>query len=440
MNTGIKDLDLLNFIRTYLSTIRRFSSLLPEERKNLLPEFWCYPYKILATICKDGIVIRFKRKISKKLDSIHINSKRSLNDINPKFTGSQVLIPLDGISGIVVEDLAIATESCMPFLESGGTLLKIPDHFGLFRVASGGDIMLNNVGLFYVDRRGVPKQFTFRGTWVIANDSPSLFTTESAQKRGLMDFLQRLVKTGPIMGKKKGRYTEFDIASEIETVEKEYLTLINSDGIDEAEIQKFLEQHKFILSPLYLDISSKTIDIKPQMELPEIPRKVDFILMQEPNLIECKVACTAIEIKKPSHKLFLKNGEMSRPLREGIGQINAILKFVDSNLTEAKKYLPISGKSDLKGIVLIGRKKELSAEDIKSREKFNETNDSIKIVLYDDLLGNIDCVSRVIGKKLRQPAVVVGQAGTEDEDFTGKTGKVIQEAIDFLSKRIEKGE
>lgn len=440
MNMGIKDLVLSNFIQKYLLTIRRFSSLLPKERRNLLPEFWHYPYKILVTTCEDGIAIEFKRKISKKQDSIRIRHNRFLNDINTKFTGLQVLLPADGKSGIVVENLAITTESCFRFLNPGGTLWKIPDHFGLFRVASGGDIMLNNVGLFYIDRSGFPKQFTFRGMWIIANDSPSLFTAESAQKRGLMDFLRRLVQTGAIIGRKKKRYTEFDIASEIKTVKREYLTLMNSEGIDEAEVQKFLEEHKFILSPLYLDISSKTIKVKPQMELPAIGRKVDFVLMQELNLIECKVVCTAIEIKKPSDKLFLRNGKMSQPLREGIDQINAILKFVDLDLMEAKKYLPVSAKSDLKGIVLIGRRKELSAEDMKSREEFNEANDSIKIVFFDDLLKNIDCVSRVFGKKLQRPAVVVGQTGAKDEDFTGKTGEVIQEAIDFLSKRIDKEE
>lgn len=366
--------------------------------------------------------------------------KNSLADINPKFTSSQVLIPVDGLTGIVVEDLAITTESCRRFLKPGGTLLKIPDHFGVFRVTLGGDIMFNNVGLFYVGKKGIPKQFTFRGVWIIANDSPSFFSIESAQKRGLMDFLKRLVKTGAIVGERKKRYTEFDIASEIETIREKYLTLVNSEGIDEPEIQKFLEEHKFILSPLYLDICPKTIAIKPQMELPTIERKVDFVLMQEPNLIDCKIACTAIEIKKPTDKLFLKNGRMSHPLGVGIDQINAIFKFVDSNLSEAKEQLSISDKSDLKGIVLIGRKKELSPEDIRNREEFNATNNRLNIVLFDDLLENIECIHRVFGKKIRRPAVVVGQTGAEDEDFTGKTGNVIQEALDFLSKRIEKGD
>lgn len=441
MTVEIKESNIVQFIRTYLSTIRRYSSLLPEERKDLLPIFWFYPSIIRATICKDGIAIEFRRKLkSKKTDSIRVSQKNFLNKINPKFTGLKVLVPADGLKGVVVKDLAITTESCLPFLKPSGTLFKIPNHFGLFRVTSGGDVFFENVGLFYLDRKGTPRQYTFRGMWIIANDSSLFFSIKSAQKRGLQDFIQRLVKTGAILGEKKRRYTEFDFTSEIEQIEREYLTRVNSDNIDELEMQNFLEQHKFIISPLYLDISQQSIDIEPQKGIPSIKRKVDFVLMQEPNFTQYKINCTAIEIKKPVDRLFLKNGEMSQALSVGIDQIFTIFKFVDLNLTEAQKLLPIESKSDLKGIVLIGRKKELTIEDIKRKENFNRTNNRIKIVLFDDLLENIRFVSRVFGKKMQQPAVVVGQAGTEDEDFTGKTGEVIQKAIDFLSKRIEKNE
>lgn len=437
MSKELKDSNLLKFIITYLSTIRRYSSLIPEERKDLLPEFWSHPYQIRSTICEDGIVIEYRRKISKKVDSIRISHKKSLNNVCPKFTGSQVLFPVDGKRGFGVKDLAITTESCMPFLKPDGTLFQIPDHLGLFKVTSGGDIFFENVGLFYLDRKGTPRQYTIKGMWIIASDSESFFAPESAQKRGLHDFLQRLVKTGAILGEKKKRYTEFDFASEIKNIEREYLVRVNSDNISEHEMQNFLEQHKFIISPLYLDISPKTIDIEPQKVIPSIKRRVDFVLMQEPNFTEYKIDCTAIEIKKPDDRLFLKNGVMSQALNEGIDQILTIFKFVDSNLTKAQKFFPIESKSDLKGIVLIGRKKELIKEDIKRQEEFNRTNPRLKIILFDDLIENIKFVSRVFGTKMHQPAVVVGQAGTEDEDFTGKTGDVIQEAIDFLSKRIE---
>jgi hypothetical protein len=34
--------------------------------------------------------------------------------------------------------------------------------------------------------------------------------------------------------------------------------------------------------------------------------------------------------------------------------------------------------------------------------------------------------------------LILARADSENEDFTGKTGEVIQQALDYLSKRIEK--
>lgn len=439
MIEGIKPKDLIDFTETYLSTVRRFSALLPIERRNLLPDFWCNHYQILVTICLDGIAIDFRRRINRNRDSINVLRKKSLNNISQKLTGSQVLMPIDGKNGIVVKNLAIATESCMPFLKSGGTLWRIRDDFGLLRVTSGGDIFFENVGLFYLDGKGTPKQFTFKGMWIIANDLPSLFTPESAQKRGLQDFLGRLVTTGAIVGKKKERYTEFDMASELEAIEVKYLTLVNSEGVAEQELQNFLEEHGFIISPFYLEICPMTIAIRPQMQLPSIERKVDFVLVKELDLRNNKISSIAVEIKKPSDKLFAKNGELSEPLKVGLNQIEDIFEFISSHPKEAEKLLHVSQKSDLRAIVLIGRKKDLSIEDAKKLAKLNETNEFVKILLYAELHENIRIVSNMFGRKLRQPAVVVGQEGTNDEDFTGKTGDVIQKALDFLSKRIGSG-
>ena len=434
----MQESDLIKFINTYLTSVRRYSSILSEKRKNLLPDFWSYPFQILGTICKDGIVIEFRRRIRKKVNSIRVSKKNSINKIIPILSGSKVLIPANGLNGIVVKDLAITTESCFPFLKPSGTLLIIPDHFGLTKVSSGGDILFENVGIFYLDKKGTPRQFTIQGMWVIANDSPSFFTSENAEKRSFIDFVQRLVKTGAILGKKKKRYTEFNFKPEIETIKKEYINLINSENISEHEMHDFLEKHKYIISPLYLDISPKSIDIIAQKDMSSIKRRVDFILMQEPNFIKYNIFCTVIEIKKPTDKPFLASGEMSQPLKIGIEQILKIIEFVDSDLTEAQRYLPINDRSDIRGIVLIGRKKDLSLEVKKRLEVFNKDNNNIRIMLYDDLLENISFVSNLFGKKLQQPAVIVGQTGSEGEDFTGKTGEVIQKALDYLSKRIEK--
>lgn len=428
---------LMDFIQTYLSIIRRYCSVLPASRRALFPDFWNSSYQILATMCGDGVAIEFKRRISKRKDSITVIRRNVINDVYPQLTGSNPRIPVKGLEGINVGNLAVATQSCMPFLEPGGTLLTIPDDGGFLKATEGGDIKLRNVGFFYVGRRGVPRQFTFKCLWIFANDAPILLNLEMAQRRALNDFLRQLLSVAPILGEKMKRYSEYDLLSEIKTIEREYVTLLSSENIAEQEMQDFLEIHGFVLSPLYLDLCPKTIIIKSQMQLEAIDRKVDFMLLKEPTLKNYGIKCSAIEIKKPSDKLFTKKGKPSDQLKVGLGQIDDIFKFIKSNPEEAKKHLDIKDASEMVGVVLIGRRKELSGDEAKLLIDLNDKDASRKILLYDDLLENISFVSNILGRKFRQPVVVVGQKGDSSEDFTGKSSDVIQEAVNYLSKRIE---
>jgi hypothetical protein len=91
------------------------------------------------------------------------------------------------------------------------------------------------------------------------------------------------------------------------------------------------------------------------------------------------------------------------------------------------------------GIVLIGRRKELKTEEVELLIETNRKNPSQKILLYDDLVENIRFTSEMLGKKFRKPVVVVGQKGDSSEDFTGKSSEVIQEAFNYLAKRIKEG-
>jgi len=70
----------------------------------------------------------------------------------------------------------------------------------------------------------------------------------------------------------------------------------------------------------------------------------------------------------------------------------------------------------------------------------NRARTRTEVVTFDALLENIETVRGFYGLKGRQPVVVVGQEGTCDEDFTGKTGAAIQSAIDYLEKRMKGGQ
>jgi len=439
MSSELDAKQIIDFIQVYLTIVRRFCSVLSSTRRALFPDFWNNHYQIAVYVCDDVVAVEFKRRIYKKKDSITISRRSSLSNVYPQITGINPRFPIDGLEGIVISNLAIATESCMPFLRPGGTLLIIPDNVGLLRVTAGGDVRLQNVAFFYVDKRGVPRQFTFKCLWIIAKDSPILLNLEYTQKRALRDFLRQLLSEAPILGEKMKRYSEFDLLKEIKSIESRYINLINSENTTEQEMQKFFEMHSFVLSPFYLDICPKTITIKPQMELKRIGRKVDLILLREPNIRDFRIKCSVIELKKPQDKLFTKGRKLSHQLRLGLSQVKSVLDFVKSSPKEARKLLEIEDISNIVGIVLIGRKKDLTKEEIEELFKLNSRSASIKVLLYDDLLENIKFVSKILGKKIRQPVVIVGQKGDAGEDFTGKSGDVIQEALNYLSKRIQEG-
>jgi hypothetical protein len=76
MSAKMNSKQLIDFIQTYLSVIRRYCSVLPLSRRSSFPDFWFSRYQILAYACEDSIAIEFKRKIGKKIDSVTVMSAR----------------------------------------------------------------------------------------------------------------------------------------------------------------------------------------------------------------------------------------------------------------------------------------------------------------------------------------------------------------------------
>jgi len=168
MGVELSSKKLAIFIKTYMSIIRRYCSVLSLERRTILPDFWKNCYQIIINNCDDGITIEFRRRIGKKKDSIKVSRKKSINSVYPQFTGVSPRFPIDGKTGIGIANLAIATESCMPYLDPNGTLLKIPDGAGIVSVKDGGDVMFMDFAFFFVDKKqGRPKQFTFKELWIL---------------------------------------------------------------------------------------------------------------------------------------------------------------------------------------------------------------------------------------------------------------------------------
>ena len=61
-------------------------------------------------------------------------------------------------------------------------------------------------------------------------------------------------------------------------------------------------------------------------------RIVDFLLLFEPDFEKARRLVTVVEIKRPSHRLFVKKGKYSKPLRVGLQQVVEVLRIVNENL------------------------------------------------------------------------------------------------------------
>lgn len=435
----IESKSIVEFLRAYLSTMRRFETLLPTHRKHIMPEYIRFRFKTFVSICNDGVAIWFRRPIGKRKDSIKVLTKGFLRNVIPKLSADKNIFPLDGQTGVVFSKLAIVTQGFVNSVyKIEGTVLQIPDDSGILEVKSGADIMLENVLVGYLDKHGKPKQIVLKGLWTIANDVPSLFSVAEGKERAQRSFFQRLLRSGPIVGEKMKRFSEADMTREIADVEKEYLSLIFRENVEEPELQQFLERHPFVLSPTYLDVCSGTLNVKPQARFSRGKRIVDFLLLFEPDLRETKRHVTVVEIKRPNHRLFTKKGKYSKPLEEGLQQVEEVFQILKKKPEEAKK-LGLRNSDVMSGIVLIGRRSDLEKKEISYLQQINKASKRArkKIVTFDNLTENIKTVKNFYGVKGRQPVVVVGQKGTTDEDFTGKTGETIQRAIDYLGKRID---
>jgi len=423
---------ILEFLKAYLSTLRRFETLLPDHRKNIIPEYFRSKFKISVIVCHDGIVIWFRRAIKKKRDAIKVSAIRRLSNVIPILSGDRNILPLNGQSNAIVSNLAIVTERFANFYKTEGTVWNIPDDFGILEVKSGSDIRLENVLLGYVDSGGKPRQIVLKGLWIFATDKPSLFSVDEGKERAQRDFLQHLFRSGAIKGEKMNRYQEADLAREIDGISSSYRSLVSRENAEEPELQQFLERHPFILSPTYLDVMHVSLDITPQVRLAKGKRIVDFLILFEPDLGKVRRLVSIVEIKRPSHKLFTKKGKCSKPLSEGLEQVEEAFRIVEENPQVAKK-LRLRKSDAISGMVLIGRYYDLQKKELPYLEEFD--NERIRVVTFDSLLKNIEAVRGFYGIKGRQPVVVVGQKGTSDEDFTGKTEKTIQSAIDYIGKR-----
>jgi hypothetical protein len=152
---------------------------------------------------------------------------------------------------------------------------------------------------------------------------------------------------------------------------QEFDEMINRD-LREEDYLVFLKQHPVFLDPL-------AADVIPKQKL-GIERVTDFVLRRYDSKY------LLVEIEKPQNRLFTLTNDFTSEFTHAFGQVLDFQQWVDSHAAYARVHMP--GVSSPRGLLVIGRRTDLSEENKAKLHRFSINCASIDVVTFDDLLGN----------------------------------------------------
>lgn len=172
----------------------------------------------------------------------------------------------------------------------------------------------------------------------------------------------------------------------------EFETLLDKPNIDEVrDIQPFLEnpKHRILLSPQCKKVwAQKWLGNK---------HKVDFIVREYDD------SYTAIELKLPDAPLFTKELNPRQQVKDGLQQLRDYCDYVDWNRDSVEREEGLPGIINPRGILVIGRRKELSPEAARKLASLNRDSVRHTIMTYDDLIDRARALIKSV-KTLIAPA------------------------------------
>lgn len=151
----------------------------------------------------------------------------------------------------------------------------------------------------------------------------------------------------------------------------EFARLLDQDPTEE-DLQRYLEQNRILLGP-----TAKRILPKHRFGAEYIS---DFVVEKDEG------EYLLVELEHPGHRLFTKTSDPTRELRHGISQVETWQQWIAENLSYARSNLP--GVSSPDGLVVIGRRRDLTVPARKALRRTNAALQGISVVTYDRLLGD----------------------------------------------------
>jgi hypothetical protein len=161
----------------------------------------------------------------------------------------------------------------------------------------------------------------------------------------------------------------------VEWLLHEFDNLLDKPDIDEVQdIQPFLKnpKHRVLLSP-------QCKEVWPQKLLGN-KHKVDFVVREYDD------SYTAIELKLPNVPLFTKDLNLRQQVKDGLQQLRNYCDYIDWNRDSVEREENLPGIIHPRGILVIGRRKDLSPEAAKKLASMNRDSVRFTIMTYDDLI------------------------------------------------------
>lgn len=157
-----------------------------------------------------------------------------------------------------------------------------------------------------------------------------------------------------------------------------YKELLDSDPDREEILQSFLKKNSVLLFPA---------KVKTWPKLAIGAKKTDFVFKDATG------DYLLVELEKSTDKLFLKNGHASSKLNQAHGQIIDWKRYIEDNLSTVQRELGVDGISaNPKSLIVIGRSKDLDADNRRKLIAIENDCPKLKIMTYDDVLENAKSV------------------------------------------------
>ena len=160
-----------------------------------------------------------------------------------------------------------------------------------------------------------------------------------------------------------------EVADALGKVADEFESLLDSDPSEE-QVQVFLKEHRVLLSPT-------CSGFYPKHKL-GTEYVTDFVVQ------DAEEVYTLVELEAPGHALFTGSGDFTREVNHAIRQVENWLQWVGLHVSYAQQSLP--GIVDPRGIVIIGRSKDLPRARRRDILTKNRASSRITLATYDDIL------------------------------------------------------